>query len=152
MAERMKKKELNYFFAAEEDYIALQALFNNHIISNVCGYLSEQCCEKYLKHVICLEADVGAEEKYMIPLAKEKLHSLMALCGTLHQIYGIKTDYNFRQSIYALTYLYSTTRYPNSEFYHAITEDELAICKKTVEDCRNFVLNYMKLKEESLIS
>ncbi len=143
----MENKALNYLFAAEEDYAALQILLNANVKTNTIGYIAEQACEKYLKHLICECAGITAQNRYIIPLKKEKLHSLNALCATLYKDYQVKTDYDFRTQLCAVSYLYSTTRYPNDVDFHKISSDEIEMCKKATDVCRSFVLEHLRTLE-----
>ena len=143
--------ELDFLFAANEDYEALRALENAKVFTNTIGVLAEQCCEKYLKHLILLEKRDSDKGGFLIPLPKDELHNLTKLSSYLYSHCDFKTPYPMRKDLFNLTRLYQCIRYPNYH-YHKITMAEVTTSINTAINCRAMVLKRVKEIENEKIN
>ncbi|MDO4554722.1 MAG: hypothetical protein Q4B70_06230, partial [Lachnospiraceae bacterium] len=46
------EKEINYFGMAENDYLFLEKIVNQGLVYNAICYISQNICERYLKHIV----------------------------------------------------------------------------------------------------
>lgn len=129
---------LDFLHAAESDYRTVKVLYTS-CKENAIGFIAEQACEKYLKHLIALEKNITDLTK--IPVPKEDLHNLSRLCAYLYRECNFETPYDLREEYYKVSRLYQQVRYPGHFLYHDITNAEIELCVNTVTKCRNLVLS-----------
>ena len=134
MAEELK----TYYDFADNNFDFLMAAYKNGLVGNVMGAMTQETCEKYLKHLI---------DEYVVPenstdnVQKTEVlrtHNLTKLSKYISvHLPEVKLD---RQSLNLVYGLYFTTRYPGDESILVEKEDlddymdAVRKCKKAVDD------------------
>ncbi|WP_346663813.1 HEPN domain-containing protein [uncultured Merdimonas sp.] len=134
MAEELK----TYYDFADNNFDFLMAAYKNGLVGNAMGAMTQETCEKYLKHLI---------DEYVVPenstdnVQKTEVlrtHNLTKLSKYISvHLPEVKLD---RQSLNLVNGLYFTTRYPGDESILVEKEDlddymdAVRKCKKAVDD------------------
>lgn len=131
-------KNVTYFDMAENDYLFLSKTYEDGCVSNAMCYISQNICERYLKHVIDIS---GAEEDITSIL---RTHSLKILKKYIvNNIAQFSCDWNV---ILQADGFYYSARYPGEESF-IVDEDDVRECWEAVEETRNATITYMRLCE-----
>ena len=132
-----------YLDYAENDRDYLEEDFKNKRVANAVCALTQNCCEKYLKHII---------DKMYMPDDSQKsaekdsilhTHSLRRLMNFIDD----ETEYSIpkdkRRIILQVDGYYFNSRYPSDESSF-VTEDDIDICKDGLDACVSVVYEILK--------
>ena len=125
----------SYFHFAEDDFVFFTNAYNAGLSGNAMGALAQNCCEKYIKHLV---------DKYYSPTSdfehsqKEGVlhtHSLFRLINFVQNNMSIEYTSEAKSFMRQIDGFYFSTRYPSSESID-ITSEELELAKNAVDFCR----------------
>lgn len=134
--------EIDFLAFAEDDYNTFKEMYKANITGNAMGYIAEQACEKYLKHIICLATNTTDYNR--VPVPQSTLHNLKQMCFYIRDELKIPVGYTFRQSMGDIQRYYKDTRYPGYTNSHIITKNEIEDCACALTDCRKFTMSYVQ--------
>ncbi len=141
---KFQNPELDWKHAAESDFVALMTLSKAGAEVNAIGFLSQQCIEKYMKHILCKVSGISKEEVNNLKFknGRGKLapckHNMTTLCKQLYQNYGIEVPSEQRERLKRIGDLFYQTRYPDVKGYHDITAEEISECVDAVVAARGW--------------
>lgn len=129
------EKEINYYTFAENDYLFLKANIEENRIGNAMTSISQNVCERYLKHIIsiyCIESDCT-------PILKT--HSLKKILRFMEEtLKDFRID---KKKVILADGYYFSSRSPGDESFFANKED-VDICWEAVLETKSAVDSYLK--------
>ena len=143
----VQTQKLDYLYFAEEDYKFVANAYKAGIKGNPIGYLSEQSCEKYLKHLYCLMKDIDASEltntDNLFP--KNAAHNVTKLAYYLKDS-GLYISRDVMNDIRVLNSDYFATRYPGISSY-VMNEQDIRDNVLAMKSVREFTMSAIKIIE-----
>lgn len=134
-----------YYDFAENDYLFLKEIIEENRFCNGLASMSQNVCERYLKHII---------DTYYIPQNQEetdkknnalKAHNLNKICKFLKNEMNIDLSKECQYSMKIIDGFYYTSRYPGDESVD-IDLDDMKDCLNAMTICRETVLQIIEKK------
>ena len=140
-----------YLDYAENDRVYLEEDFKNKRVANAICSLTQNCCEKYLKHIIDKLYTPNDSQKSAEKDSILHTHSLRRLMNFIDS----ETEYSIpkdkKRIILQVDGYYFSTRYPSDESSF-VTEDDIDICKDGLEACVSVIHEILKEHQDKIIS
>lgn len=131
-------KNVTYYDMAENDYQFLTFDHDNGRVGNVMCYVSQNVCERYLKHLIdvyCREIDTTSALK---------THSLKVLKKFMNEnLPDFVCDW---RTVMKADGFYFSSRYPGDDSF-LVDGDDVEDCWEAVEEVRSAVNAYLQTRE-----
>lgn len=129
------ESKITYFTRAENDFQFLHFAYNNNRIDDAMAYLSQNICERYLKHVIdvfCRDVDTSNVLR---------THSLRVLSKFIKQnMLNFDCDWN---KILKCDGYYFSARYPGNDAVE-VDKDDIQDCWEAVVETRTSVISFLE--------
>lgn len=136
----------NYLNFAEDDYLFFKESYEQGSRRNALASMSQNICEKYLKHIISEYANPDCQEEAFRKQEILRTHSLRKLIRYIENEMGIAIPRTAKSSLHEVDGFYFTTRYPGDESFFASPED-IDSAFVAIENTRAFTLETIRAME-----
>lgn len=126
-------EEINYYSLAEDDYLFLKYNYEHNIIRNAMTSLSQNICERYLKHIINEYCDQSVTDVL-------RTHSLRKILNFIQKNIP-DFDCNYAVIINADGYYFSTRYLSDDSFF--VNERDVEACWEAVCETKKSVDKYI---------
>lgn len=125
-----------YLDFAEDDFGFLLKCYENNIEANALTSISQNACEKYMKHIIDTYYNPGNDLE-MVHNKEDILrsHNLGVLMKFLKQNLGVSYSKNTDTLLKSINGYYFNTGYPGSDSFKVDFED-IELCVEAIKSCR----------------
>lgn len=124
-------EEINYYVRAENDYLFLKMNYENNVVGDAMCYISQNTCERYLKHIIDIFYSDDAA-------AVMRTHSLRVLAKFMQKEFP-EFGVDWSTVLLAEGYYFSAM-YPG--------DDAIIVDKEDVDNCWNAVIETRRAVQE----
>lgn len=147
----MEKIDNSYYGYAENDSKAFKNFYNDGYVYNCMAAMAQNCCEKYLKHIIQEYDKVDTAVGELAQTKILKTHSIKGLLRYITDEMEIKIDRNLQNDIKLVDGYYFSARYPGDESFYP-TKDNIDDCMQGIESCEKVVNAIIIQKENEKLS
>lgn len=126
-----------YYDFALDDYRFLRELKKNGITANSIGAISQNTCERFLKHLINEFIPVTEENRQLITDILTT-HNLNRLVFFWNQSSEHKIPADVTSQLKRINGFYFSTKYPGDDCL-TLTSENIATCYEAVESCKQAV-------------
>lgn len=126
---------MTYFDMAENDYQFLQFDYENGRVGNVMCYVSQNVCERYLKHLIDIYCDAMNTTHIL------KTHSLRVLKKFIKS--NLRDFCCNWDTVIQADGFYFSARYPGEDSF-MVDRDDVNDCWEAVKETRKAVVQYLE--------
>lgn len=136
------KKLSTYKDFADNSYSFFMYAYDNNQLFNEMGFVAQNICERYLKHVILEFAEPEDDLESLVKTKVLRSHNLKVLMNYLRDEMKLTLSDELINKLNSINGFYFSTRYPGEDSI-TLTWNDLDDCASAIKFCKEFTESVM---------